>query len=123
MIPRIRSFQLTFRSGSYINEPIDMLHDIHKRYGPYDTQEIDTIAFYFHTDDDRIRNIKLRRVNNYYKVMFYTYYDSIEQSVVELSLQHKIMAYAALLDELHRTPALYQQFGQHIVSPFCLASP
>jgi hypothetical protein len=122
MIPSIRSFQITFRSGSYINEPIDMLHDIHVRYGPYDTQEIDTIAFYFHQDEGHIRNIKLRHVNNYYKVVFYTYYDNVEQTIVELSLHHKIIAYAALLDELHRTPELYQQFGQYILSPFCLTS-
>ena len=121
IIPHIRSFQLTFKGGSYINEPIEMLHDLHTRYGPYETQEIDTITFYFQQDVGELRTIKLRRVGSHYKVVFCTYYDN-NKEIIEPALHQKIMGYAALLQELYRTTDLQEQFGQHVISPFCLTA-
>jgi len=115
-LPILRSFQITFKGGSYINEPIDQLVYL---AGLYDVSTIDNIAFYFqHNDTHEIRNIILRNLGSgLFKVGFFTYYDE-NREVVELHLDQKILGYAALLHELSQTPELYEYLGQYVMCPF-----
>lgn len=115
-LPKLHSFQITFKGGSYINETLDQLEHLP---GLYDITTIDTISFYFqHDNTHEIRNIILRNIGHrLFKVVFFTYYDENRQ-LVELHLDQKILGYAALLHELNQIEDLYDYLGQYILCPF-----
>lgn len=88
----LRDFQIRFRSGQIINEPIEKIRILDELVRIYGLVSIAKISFYFHDPQHKYHNLILRNTNYNSKIFpieFYHYYNQ-QMERVELSTEEKV---------------------------------